>query len=289
MSRSQGRNQGPKQVSKQVSKQGKKQNHIRTGPNRVEVKHGRKGRALHINGTFASWYDPASAITGSVWDALAAPLLLLPRQCRKRVLILGLGGGSAARIVRALAPKAQITGVELDKEVVKAAKRWFDLDRLGVDVVCDDALRYLARSRRQFDVIFEDIFVGSGRRVHKPDWLPVPGHTLAARRLGPRGVLVSNTIDETAVVSREMRRTFPSTLRISVADYDNQIIVGARFPLSGRLLRSAVTASSVLASTAPRLSFRLDRSSRISAAGAGSGRRGTAALEPGADVRCQTG
>jgi spermidine synthase len=228
--------------------------------NRIEVKHSRNGRALHINGTFASWYEPNSAITGSVWDALAAPLLLLPQRARCKVLILGLGGGSAARIVRALAPRAQITGVELDNDVVKAARRWFDLDSLGVDVVCEDALRYLGRSRKQFDIIFEDIFVGSGRSVHKPDWLPDPGHTLAARRLRPGGILVSNTIDEAADVSRAMRSAFRSTLRIGVADFDNQIIVGAGFPLSGRALRSAVKASRVLAPTAPRLSFRLDRS-----------------------------
>ncbi len=238
-----------------------KNRRIRAAPNRVEVKHGRKGRALQINGTFASWYEPDSAITGSVWDALAAPLLLLPQQGRRRVLILGLGGGSAARIVRALAPRAQITGVELDSDVVKAARRWFDLDSLGVDVVCEDALHYLGRSRKRFDIIFEDIFVGSGRTVHKPDWLPEPGHTLAARRLGPAGILVSNTIDEAAAVSRAMRRAFRSTLRICVADYDNQIIVGARFPLSGRVLRSSVKASRVLAPTAPQLSFRSDRPS----------------------------
>jgi len=53
-----------------------------------------------IDGTFASWYEPGRAVTGSVWDALAAPILLLPRARRSRVLILGLGGGSAARIVR---------------------------------------------------------------------------------------------------------------------------------------------------------------------------------------------
>ena len=245
----------------QGSKKRRGANTSRATTSRVEVKQGRKGRALHINGTLASWYDPDSPITGSVWDALVAPLLLLPRHARRRVLILGLGGGSAARIVRAIAPRARITGVEFDKKVVKAAKRWFDLDSLGVDVVCEDALHFLGHTRKQFDIIFEDIFIGSGRSVHKPDWLPEPGHTLAARRLLPGGVLVSNTIDETAAVGAAMRRNFQSTLRIDVADYDNRIVVGARFPLSGRTLRSAVEASRVLAPTAPRLSFRSDRSS----------------------------
>ena len=80
-------------------------------PTRVEVRHTRKGRALRINGTFASWYQPGAAATGSVWDALVAPMLLLPSSRRTRVLILGLGGGSAARLVRALAPSARTTSL----------------------------------------------------------------------------------------------------------------------------------------------------------------------------------
>ena len=100
----------------------------KAAPSRVEVKVGRRGRALRINGTFASWYEPGRASTGSVWDALAAPLLLLPPARRRSVLILGLGGGSAARVVRALAPRAEIVGVEFDADVVRAAREHFDLE-----------------------------------------------------------------------------------------------------------------------------------------------------------------
>jgi spermidine synthase len=222
---------------------------------RVVVRRTKRGRALRINGTFASWYEPGKPITGSVWDALAAPLLLLPPRSRKRVLILGLGGGSAARIVRAIAPRAQIVGVELDRAVVRAARQWFDLDGLGVDVVQGDARAYLERTRKRFDIIFEDVFVGSGDAVHKPDWLPDPGHALARRRLQPGGILVSNTIDESALVSRSMRDAFHSALRIRIDGYDNTIVVGAGFPLSGRALRSAVIASPVLSPTASNLRF----------------------------------
>ena len=73
------------------------------GRPRVEVKLGRRGRSLRIDGTFASYYEPGIPITGSVWDALAAPLVLLPPSRRRSVLVLGLGGGSVARVVRALA------------------------------------------------------------------------------------------------------------------------------------------------------------------------------------------
>jgi spermidine synthase len=229
---------------------------------RVEVKRTRNGRALRINGTFASWYQPGTAITDSVWDALAAPLLLLPRARRRHLLILGLGGGSAARVARALAPRAQITGVEFDPRVVRAARRWFDLDELRVNVVQGDALHYLERTRKRFDMILEDIFIGTPRSVRKPDWLPSPGLALAARRLRPGGVLASNAIYEAAAVTREMRNLFGSTLRIDIDEYDNRIVVGARFPLSGQALRSALRQSPVLGPTSSRFAIRASKSEK---------------------------
>ena len=228
---------------------------------RVEVKQRGKARALRIDGTFASWYEPGKAITGSVWDALAAPLLLLPKPRRDRVLILGLGGGSAARVVRALAPRARITGVEIDAGVVRAARRWFDLDGLGVEVVRDDARLYLERTRRRFDVILDDVFVGNRRTVRKPDWLPDPGLALAAGQLRPGGILVSNAIDEAASVARAMRQLFANTLEIEIEDYDNRVVVGAGFPLSGRILRTALMRNPTLSTTARRFKIRKSRGS----------------------------
>jgi spermidine synthase len=227
--------------------------------NRVEVKQSGKGRALRIDGTFASWYEPGKAVTGSVWDALAAPLLLLPMSRRDRVLILGLGGGSAARVARALAPRARITGVEIDAGVVRVARRWFDLDGLDVEVVRDDAQNYLERTRRRFDVILDDVFVGNRRTVRKPDWLPDPGLALASARLRPGGILVSNAIDEAASVAREMRRLFSNTLQIEIEDYDNRVMVGAGFPLSGQVLRTALMRNPTLSATAPRFKIRKSR------------------------------
>lgn len=217
---------------------------------------GRRGRELRIDGTTASWYDPSLPVTGSVWDALAAPLLLLPPARRRRVLIVGLGGGSAARVVRALAPRAGIVGIERSREVLDAARRWLDLDALGVDVVVDDARRWLAGSRRRFDVVIEDVFVGRGRGVHKPDWLPEPGLELAARRTRAGGLVVSNALDESAAVGRTLRRLFPGVLRLELADYDNRIWVGGPRILSGRGLRAAVDGHGLLAAAAVRISFR---------------------------------
>jgi spermidine synthase len=121
---------------------------------------------------------------------------------RRSILLLGLGGGSAARVARALAPPARIVGVEIDPEVVALARRHFDLDQLGVEVIQADASVFLARSRERFDAVLDDVFVGRGRAVHKPAWLLAGGLASAAARVAPGGVLASNALDEAPAVAR---------------------------------------------------------------------------------------
>ncbi len=229
---------------------------------KVEVRKLAGGRALRIDDTFASWYRPGQVLTNSVWDALVAPIAWLSPSRRRSVLILGLGGGSAARIVRALAPEARIVGVELDPRVVRAARADFDLDDLDVEVVIGDALSFLERGRERFDAVLEDVFVGSGRALRKPDGLPEPGLRRAARRLARDGVLVSNALDEAPAVGRAMEQLFPSTARIAVAGYDNRMVVGGPASLSPRALRSAVAGNPVLAPSLRRLTFRRLRGDR---------------------------
>ncbi len=225
---------------------------------RVRVRDaGGDGLRLEIDGTFASLWRPGTAATGSVWDALVAPLLLLPAAQRRRVLILGLGGGSAARLVRALAPRAEIVGVELDRAVLEAARRHFGLDALGVEVRCEDAFRVLTRERRRFDLIIEDCFIGRGEAERKPDWLPRPGLLLAARRLAAGGILVVNTIDETAAVGRVLTELLPHRLELRIADYENRVLAASTRPLAARTLRAAVARDAILGSAAAaRLGFR---------------------------------
>lgn len=224
-----------------------------------------RGRELLVDGTFASYYEPGSSITGSVWDALAAPLLALPAARRRAVLLLGLGGGSAARVVRALAPASQVVGVERDRSVLAAARAHFDLDGLEIEVVHGDARAFLERDRRTYDVVIDDVFVGEGHSVHKPEWLPRPGCALAAQRLARGGLLVSNTLDETPDVARALQVLRPGLVSIEVEGYDNRILVAGPDSLSARRLRAAVRESPVLAPTLPRLAFRTRAASARSA------------------------
>jgi len=233
---------------------------------RIEVKTGRAGHQLRIDGTFASCYRPGSVLAGPVWDALVAPLAWLPASRRNRVLILGLGGGSAARAARALAPRARIVGVEMDAGVVRAARRHLGLGELGVEVVVADAEAYLARARGRFDLVIEDVFVGSGRRVRKPDWLPEPGLELAARRVAPGGILATNSLDDFAESAAALARLFPARVAIAIDGWDNRILVAGSRALSARRLRAALAADPLLAPTLARLALRTLRAGRAGGA-----------------------
>jgi len=204
---------------------------------RVEVRRVRGGLELRIDGTQASVYRPGGRLTGVVWWALASPVLLLPPGRPHRVLLLGLAAGSVGRAVRALDPEAEIVGVERDREVLRLARRHFDLGRLRLELVAGDALEYLRSERRRFDLIVEDLFVGPSRSVRKPDWLLGEGYRLIRKRLRAGGFLVSNTIHETPDVVRAMRPIGGRVISLDVRGHWNRVTVCGRALSAPRVVR----------------------------------------------------
>ena len=170
---------------------------------------------------------------------LADPALS-PERAAQRVLLLGLAAGSVARAVRAFDPTAEIVGVELDREVVRLARRHFGLDRLGIELVVGDALEFLRRDRRRFDLIVEDLFVGPSRSVRKPDWLLGEGYRLIRRRLRPGGYVVSNTIHEMPAIVRAMRPFGGRIVSLDVRGHWNRVTVCGRDLPPPRVLRKAL-------------------------------------------------
>ncbi|HXY38972.1 MAG TPA: fused MFS/spermidine synthase [Vicinamibacteria bacterium] len=211
-------------------------------PQKVRVRRTPAGLELRVDGTLASVSRPGRALTGVVWWALAAPVLLLPSR-RREVLLLGLAAGSVARALRQLDPGAHLVGVERDREVLRLAREEFGLDALEVEVVVEDALAWLRRERQRFDMVVEDLFLGPARSVHKPEWLAGEGYRLIRQRLRRDGLLVSNTIHE---MSQIVRAAAPvgRVLSLDVRDYHNRIVVAGRDLPPAREVRRRLAASS---------------------------------------------
>jgi spermidine synthase len=227
---------------------------------RIRLRLRGKRRELRVDGTYASAWTPGEIATRSVWDALAASALALPPARRRRVLVLGLGAGSVARILRTLAPTAHIVGVEFDPGVVEAARRWFELDALRVEVILGDARAVAARLRGRFDLVLEDVFIGREATLRKPAGFPLPVLDHARRLVAPDGVVASNTIDEGPAVRRALAERFARVVEIAVEDHDNRIYVAGSLAMpDARALRAEVARSALLAPTLPRLRFRSRR------------------------------
>jgi len=106
---------------------------------------------------------------GVVYDVWRSTLKKVKgkRQEIKDCLILGLGGGSAAKLVRKFWTEAKITGVDLDPVMIGLGKKYLGLDKLGVDIKIGDAVDFVKKSQIQnsksklkYDLILVDLYVG---------------------------------------------------------------------------------------------------------------------------------
>ena len=139
-------------------------------------------------------------------DYLQLPLAYKPEA--KKLLYIGLGGGSAPKRTWRDFPAAQLDVVELDPEVVDIAYKYFALPRdprIKVDV--EDGRRFLARNEGPWDAIVVDAFYSDAIPFHLAtrEFLE-----LARSRLTPGGVVVSNII---GAVTGTGSRLFRSMLR----------------------------------------------------------------------------
>ena len=120
------------------------------------------------------------------WHALAA--VELP--ARPSVLLVGLGGGTQVHLLRRLARPRRITAIERDPAILRVARDWFGLGKIGgIDFLCAEAavaVQGLAAGVRRFDFIMED-----ATYADEPEQALVLARALAGC-VSPAGALVLN-------------------------------------------------------------------------------------------------
>ena len=80
------------------------------------------------------------------------------------VLVLGVGGGSAAKLVHKYWPEAKITGVDIDERMVFLGKKYLGLEKVRAEIVIGDANTFV-KSKLQipnfkYDLILVDLYNG---------------------------------------------------------------------------------------------------------------------------------
>jgi spermidine synthase len=133
---------------------------------------------------------------------MMAALYLNPKP--KRVLILGLGGGTLVTAFQTLLPDAAIDAAEIDPAVVRMAREYFDLDPAPYTrIYAEDGRVFVKRMQRRgvgYDLIVLDAF----------DHEYIPEHMLTREfllevksLLGEHGVLAANTFSVSKLYDHE--------------------------------------------------------------------------------------
>jgi len=92
-------------------------------------------------------------------------------------LILGLGGGDAAKIINKKWPKARITGVEIDQKVVEVGKKYFGLDKIkNLEIVVGDAIDYVENPDPQSPVTNHQSLVPNHQSPVTSPQSPIASH-----------------------------------------------------------------------------------------------------------------
>ena len=122
--------------------------------------------------------------------AQAMPVALALVDTPKRILIIGLGGGTIPSFLHKHYPQARIDVVDIDPDVVDVARKYFGFrEDAQLQAYVDDGRRFIEACRDPYDLIFLDAF----DRDSIPYHLATREFLQATRKaLKPDGVVASN-------------------------------------------------------------------------------------------------
>jgi spermidine synthase len=150
--------------------------------------------ALLVDGVVQSISPDDGLATGGYWAAM------LPAAPPRRALILGLGGGTLARLLQARwGAELRLVGVDDDVAVIETARSVGWLPLPGLEVVLEDAFTYVWRCQERFDYIALDLY--RGERLARQE-LSKPFLRRVRDLLEPSGHVAINLFKDTGRVRR---------------------------------------------------------------------------------------
>jgi spermidine synthase len=134
--------------------------------------------------------DPDEIVLGY---AKVMPLGLTVIEEPKRVLIVGLGGGTLPMFLRKHYPKMQIDIVDIDPAVVEVAKKYFGFkEDDNMKAYVKDGRKFIEENKDPYDIIFLDAFGAD----NIPYDLATKEFLQGVRKaVGPKGIVIANIWD----------------------------------------------------------------------------------------------
>lgn len=221
---------------------------VRTAHQQLEIWRSDLATEFRVAGAVHAFHHRRRFLTGLVWDMLAAAALLGTREQPRSVLMLGLAGGTSLRILRHLLPACRFTAVEIDRDIVRLARRHMDLDATGVEIVVGDAYAWLRKNHRTFDVIIDDIYLAGRTDVFRPQAMDRSLLKNLRRCVAPGGVLAVNLVTgpghraAQSATRRLLRDNFAEVRSVTSPAAQNEVVVAGTAVATARRLRERVDA-----------------------------------------------
>ncbi|KKT74429.1 MAG: Spermine synthase [Microgenomates group bacterium GW2011_GWA2_44_7] len=132
-----------------------------------------------------------------IWQKAIAYLKkheFFPKSC----LILGLGGGTVARIISMTWPGIKVTGVEIDPQMIDLGKKYLALAQTkSLTLKIQDAQKFVQDSQNKYDLIIIDTYIGEQAVKNLRDMSKLE------RLLSPGGSVVFNFLFHTRKLKQE--------------------------------------------------------------------------------------
>ena len=134
-----------------------------------EVESPLNGKISVIKGLGLGTYFQVGNLTQSggvvvdIWRSTLSKIKKLMPDPQK-MLILGLGGGSCAKLVRKIWPYVHITGVDFDSTIVELGKKYFDLGKVNAEIFVGDAGKFVEMAsdeKNDYNLVVVDLYVGT--------------------------------------------------------------------------------------------------------------------------------
>ena len=189
---------------------------------------------FRVAGAIHAWWHEKRLLTGLAWDNLAAAALLRPAGPPRSILMLGLAGGTAMRILRHLLPDCRLVAVDIDSEIVALAELNMHLDDLGIEIHIADAYQWIAGCKERFDVVIDDVYLAGRDDVFRPGKSDARQISALKRLVKPRGLLLANLVNgagHRAVQIRTraaFREGFPVVRSVTTPESLNETLVGGK-------------------------------------------------------------
>jgi spermidine synthase len=194
-----------------------------------------EGQGVH------SIYDPSSVLVGGIWDYfLIAPYFNNPPYTADQVGSLALIGSAAGTVPKqytAVYGPIPIDGAEIDPEIIRVGREYFDMNEPNFNAVAQDGRYFLVNSTQKYDVIAVD--------AYRPPYIPFHLTTReffaeAREHLTENGVLAINVGRTRSdwglveVLASTLKAEFPNVYLVDLAqagqDLINVLVVATKQP-----------------------------------------------------------